>query len=79
LGTGLLWGVFLTDLKGDLAPEFCLRVVERCLEKGVFHISTGRGTIKLGPPLTISDEALIEGLSVTGDAIVEIDAELKGA
>jgi 4-aminobutyrate aminotransferase-like enzyme len=79
LGSGLLWGVFLTDAKGDLDSEFCQRVVERCLEKGVFHISTGRGTIKLGPPLTITDEALIEGLSVTGDAIVEIDAELKGA
>jgi hypothetical protein len=61
-----------------LAPEFCQSVAARCLKNAVFHISTGR-TIKAGPPLTISDEALGEGLSVTGGGIVEIDAELKGA
>lgn len=75
LGSGLLWGIFLTDAKGELDADFCQRVVERCLEKGVFHISTGRGTLKLGPPLNIPDDALVEGLSATGDAIAEIDAE----
>ncbi len=77
-GAGLLWGIFLTDTGGELDPDFCQRVIERCLEKGVFHISTGRGTIKLGPPLSIPDDALVEGLTVTGDAIVEVDAETNG-
>ncbi|HBC07707.1 MAG TPA: aspartate aminotransferase family protein, partial [Rhodospirillaceae bacterium] len=70
LGNGLLWGVFLTKENGEeLDPLFCDHVVERCLRKGVFHIRTGRGTLKLGPPLTIPDDALIEGLQVTGEAI----------
>lgn len=76
LGKGLLWGVFLVDPETKaLDAEFCDRVVERCLQKGVFHIRTGRGTIKLGPPLNIPDDALIEGLRVTGEAIAEVALE----
>ena len=60
---------------GALDPVFCDRVVERCLQKGVFHIRTGRGTLKLGPPLNIPDTALIEGLRVTSEAISEIASE----
>jgi 4-aminobutyrate aminotransferase / (S)-3-amino-2-methylpropionate transaminase / 5-aminovalerate transaminase len=65
LGKGLLFGVFITkensdELDSDLTNIIC----ERAMEKGVFSICTGRGTLKLGPPLTIPDDALIEGLGV---------------
>jgi len=65
LGNGLLFGIFITkenseELDSDLTNYIC----ERAMEKGVFSICTGRGTLKLGPPLTIPDDALIEGLSV---------------
>ena len=33
---------------------------------------TGRESIKIGPPLTITDEALWEGISVLEEAIIEI-------
>ena len=36
----------------------------KCYEKGLLVVHTGRESIKLGPPLTINDEALIEGLDV---------------
>jgi 4-aminobutyrate aminotransferase / (S)-3-amino-2-methylpropionate transaminase / 5-aminovalerate transaminase len=76
LGRGLLWGVFLVDpATGILDPVFCDKVVERCMQKGVFHIRTGRGTLKLGPPLNIPDDALVEGLRVTGEALAEVAAE----
>jgi 4-aminobutyrate aminotransferase-like enzyme len=80
LGRGLLWGVFLIDpATGLLDPVFCDKVVERCMQKGVFHIRTGRGTLKLGPPLNIPDDALIEGLRVTGEAIAEVAGENSDA
>ena len=39
-------------------------ICERAMEKGVFSICTGRGTLKLGPPLTIPKTALKEGLDI---------------
>ena len=76
-GHGCLFGVFLTErgAPGTLDPEFCDRVVERAMQKGVFMIKTGRGTIKLGPPLNIPDDALIEAMQVIGETIAEVDSE----
>ena len=73
LGGGLLFGVFITkenseELDADLTNYIC----ERAMEKGVFSICTGRGTLKIGPPLTIPDDALIEGLSVYEECFNEL-------
>lgn len=76
-GRGLLWGVFITKPGEDDVVDvgFCDRIIERALQKGVFCIQTGRGTLKFGPPLTIPDDALIEGLQVIEEAIAELSAE----
>ena len=42
-----------------------------CLEKGLLVVNTGRESIKLGPPLSISEEALLEGLDVLEESITE--------
>ena len=42
------------------------------MQKGVLVIHTGRESIKIAPPLIISDEALREGLQVIEDSIGEI-------
>ena len=57
-------------------PEFALEVTKRCLEKGLmFFAAVGAGiTMKLTPPLTIPDEALIEGLEAYAEAVAEADA-----
>ncbi len=73
LGNGLLRGVFInkentSELDFDLTNYIC----ERAMEKGVFSICTGRGTLKLGPPLTIPDEALVEGLKVYEECLEEL-------
>ena len=39
------------------------------MQKGVILVRTGSGTIKIGPPLTIPDDALLEGIKVIDDAI----------
>jgi len=73
LGKGMLFGVFITkknseDLDHDLTNYIC----QRAMEKGVFSICTGRGTLKLGPPLSIPEDALIEGLGVYEECFNEL-------
>jgi 4-aminobutyrate aminotransferase-like enzyme len=44
-------------------------VAEKCMQRGLIVVHTGRESIKIGPPLTIVDEALIEGLDVLESAL----------
>ena len=59
----------------DLDVNFVDRVIERAYEKGVMSIRTITGTIKIGPPLTIPDEALIEAMDVLIESMDEIVRE----
>ena len=73
LGKGLLFGVFIRKPNSEELDEHLTNVIcERAMEKGVFSICTGRGTLKLGPPLSIPDVALIEGLSVYEECFEEL-------
>lgn len=76
LGQGLIAAVlFRSSANGQADGPFTSRVAERCMQKGLLVVHTGRESIKIGPPLTISDEALLEGVAVMGEAIAEIIAE----
>ena len=48
------------------------------MQKGLLVVHTGRESIKLAPPLTITKEALIEGLMVFEEAIEESVIEIYG-
>ena len=73
LGNGMLYGVFITKANSDeLDSDLTNHICERAMEKGVFSICTGKGTIKIGPPLTIPDDALIEGLRVYEECFEEL-------
>ena len=75
LGQGMIQAVLFRDPKSGAADgPFTSRVAELCMQKGVLVVHTGRESIKLGPPLTISDEALLEGIAVLGEAIAEVMA-----
>lgn len=52
----------------ELAGKIC----EKAMQKGLLLVHTGRESIKIGPPLTISDDALLEGLSVLKESISEV-------
>ena len=73
LGKGLIAAVLFKDPQTG-APDgaFTSRVAERCMQKGLLVVHTGRESIKIGPPLTIKDEALQEGIMVLGEAIAEV-------
>ncbi|MFH1008650.1 MAG: aminotransferase class III-fold pyridoxal phosphate-dependent enzyme [Candidatus Latescibacterota bacterium] len=69
-GKGLAYSVYLVkpgtrELDVDLGD----RVTELALRKGLFMLQTGRGTLKIAPPLTIPEDALIEGVDVIDEAM----------
>lgn len=75
LGKGMIAAVlFRTPQTGEPDGPFASLVAERCMQKGLLVVHTGRESIKLGPPLTMTDEALLEAISVMGEAIAEVDA-----
>jgi len=71
-GRGLVHGLFFVR-PGTREPDVELadRVVERAIRKGVMLFITGNGTVKLAPPLVITEEAIIEGIEVIAEALAE--------
>ena len=72
LGKGMIFAILFKQPETGLPDAaFASKVSELCMQKGVLVVHTGRESIKLGPPLTITDEALLEGLSVIAESISE--------
>ena len=65
LGNGMLWAIFICKPgTKELDADFTDQLEEKAMQKGVYSIRTGCGTIKLGPPLTITEDALKEAINV---------------
>ena len=72
-GKGLVAALLIRDPKNRLAdPLTASLICEKAMHKGLLLVHTGRESIKMGPPLTIPDEALLEGLKVLEESIQEI-------
>ncbi len=72
-GKGLVWAVYLLDpATKQLNVELAKRVVTRCMEQGLLMLQTGRGTLKIAPPLCISREAFIEGINLIYQVMEEL-------
>ena len=70
MGNGLIAALlFKTPDKQEPDPIFPSLVSEKAMQKGLLVVHTGIESIKLAPPLTITDEALLEGLSVLDESI----------
>ena len=77
LGEGLISAILFKDPEtGDADGLTASKIAEKCYEKGLLVVHTGRESIKLGPPLTITDEALLEGLSVISESFYEVIKEV---
>jgi 4-aminobutyrate aminotransferase-like enzyme len=76
-GVGLLAALIFKDSEGKPLSSLCDRVAERCMQTGLLVVHTGRESIKLAPPLSIHEEALLEGLSVLESAIEHCVLEMK--
>jgi 4-aminobutyrate aminotransferase/diaminobutyrate-pyruvate transaminase/4-aminobutyrate aminotransferase/(S)-3-amino-2-methylpropionate transaminase len=78
-GEGLLAGILFHDPQtGKIDTLFPSKVCERAMQKGLLLVHTGRESIKIGPPLVITDDALWEGLAVLEESIEEIATEEHG-
>lgn len=64
-GKGLLAAMHFKKPLSDLCTQIC----ETLMQRGLLVVCTGRETIKLAPPLTITKEALLDGLSVLRETI----------
>ena len=75
LGRGLITALILIDPVTGMPDErTASQVCEKAMQKGLLVVHTGRESIKLGPPLTIPDAALLEGLDVLAEALGEVVA-----
>jgi 4-aminobutyrate aminotransferase-like enzyme len=73
LGKGLIAAVLFKHPETSEADgSFASKVAELCMQKGLLVVHTGRESIKIGPPLTITDDALLEGVDVLGESIAEV-------
>ena len=68
-GVGLVAAVIFNDKKGNALSYLCDMISEKCLQSGLLVVHTGRESIKLAPPLLITEEALLEGIEVLSDAV----------
>jgi len=68
----------------DRQPDHDLAhaVIEKAFHRGLLlfaPVGAWGQTVKIAPPLTITREALIEGLSVLSEAVAEAEAEVTGS
>ena len=78
LGKGLIAAIlFQSPIDKRADSLFASMVSEKCMQKGLLVVHTGRESIKIGPPLVISEEALLEGVKVIDESIIELDKKLN--
>jgi 4-aminobutyrate aminotransferase-like enzyme len=70
-GKGLIAALIFNLRSKNNVKKILKLIVEECLKNGLLVVYTGRESIKIGPPLTITKEALIEGNNVLDQAITK--------
>ena len=60
-GKGLIGALIFNDENKTPLVSICNEVSELCLQRGLLVVHTGRESIKLAPPLSITEEALLDG------------------
>jgi len=69
-GKGMIASLIFSDPDHqNLNSELPSLICERAMQRGLLLVHTGRESIKIAPPLTIPDDALLEGLEVLDEAI----------
>ena len=69
---GLIGAIIFENFSGDNTNELIGKICEKCMQKGLLVVYTGRESIKLGPPLVITKDALLEAMEILKESILEI-------
>lgn len=70
-GKGLVAAVIFNDPEGNPLASLCDKICEFGMHRGLLTVHTGRESIKLAPPLSINEEALLEGLATFESCIAD--------
>jgi 4-aminobutyrate aminotransferase-like enzyme len=73
LGKGLVASIIFKDTKNLTSKQIADFVSKECLLNGLLVCNTGRESIKLGPPLTISKTAINKAFSILEKVIKKLD------
>ena len=71
-GKGLLAALVFMDEDGKPLSSLCDKISEKAFQRGLLVVHTGRESIKLAPPLSITEEAILEGVEVLEECIKEL-------
>ena len=71
-GRGLLGALIAVPIGTEKATSLCNEISELCCQRGLLVVNTGREAIKIGPPLIIPEDALIEGIDVLESAVHDV-------
>ena len=72
---GLLASVFIEPIVQEDKCIFVDKLIEIAMRKGLLSVRTSSGTLKIGPPLTIPREALIEGIEILKESLLECEKQ----
>ena len=75
-GKGLLAALLFIDRDGNPLIDLCDKISEMAMQRGLLVVHTGRESIKLAPPLSITEDALMEGLAVLESCIQDSVEEI---
>ena len=77
-GKGLMIGIEFVEDRNTKKPAVELRneVVDQCFSKGLLTLGCGDSTIRITPPLCITEQEIREGLEIFSAAIKEAESHL---
>jgi 4-aminobutyrate aminotransferase-like enzyme len=76
LGKGMVAAILFKNPVTEKADsKFASMIAEKAMQKGLLVVHTGRESIKLAPPLTIPDDAILEGVDVIEECLKELTTE----
>jgi len=73
-GRGLMVGVEIVDADGDRAPALRQQIVAEAFQQGLLLLGAGPNTVRLVPPLNVTQDHVDEALGILDDVLTAVEA-----